>query len=98
MGPTYPIALMLSTLGGPVVLAGIPGVITLRTLSLGGIDGPTATMSEGQVHSLGRGVTQAAVVGGPMRTCRRHCVRCSSHSPAGGDAQEVKEIIDAGDM
>ena len=45
IGPTSAIAVMLQSLGGPLVLVGIQVVITVRTLHLGGTAGPVATQA-----------------------------------------------------
>jgi EmrB/QacA subfamily drug resistance transporter len=57
IGPTSAIALMLSTLGGPVVLVVIQAVITSRTLQLGGTNGPVKFMNGAQLHALDNGYT-----------------------------------------
>ncbi len=72
IGPTSAISLMLSSLGGPLVLAVIQAVITSRTLHLGGTNGPVNTMNAAQLHALDHGYTYgllwlagvAVVVGG----------------------------------
>lgn len=57
VGPASAIALMLSNLGGPVVLAVIRAVITSRTLSHGGTTGPAKAMNRAQLHALDQGYT-----------------------------------------
>ncbi|WP_366526308.1 MFS transporter [Mycobacterium sp.] len=57
IGPTSAIALILSSLGGPVVLAVIQAVITSRTLHLGGISAPVKLMNPAQLHALDHGFT-----------------------------------------
>jgi EmrB/QacA subfamily drug resistance transporter len=57
IGPTSAIALMLSSLGGPVVLIVIQAVITSRSLQLGGTTGPVKFMNAAQLHALDRGYT-----------------------------------------
>jgi EmrB/QacA subfamily drug resistance transporter len=57
IGPTSAIAVMLQSLGGPLVLVGIQVVITVRTLHLGGTAGPVATMSATQLRALDQGYT-----------------------------------------
>ena len=57
IGPVSAIALMLQSLGGPVVLAIIQAVITSRTLYLGGTTGPVKNMNEAQMHALDSGYT-----------------------------------------
>ncbi len=57
IGPTSAIAVMLQTLGGPVVLIVIQVIITMRTLQLGGTTGPVADMDAAQLHALDGGYT-----------------------------------------
>jgi EmrB/QacA subfamily drug resistance transporter len=57
IGPTSAIAVMLRSLGGPVVLAVIQAVITSRTLHLGGTNGPVKFMNAAQLHALDHGLT-----------------------------------------
>ncbi|MBS4729535.1 MFS transporter [Mycobacterium sp. SM1] len=57
VGPTSAIALILSSLGGPVVLAVIQAVITSRTLRLGGISAPVTLMNPAQLRALDHGFT-----------------------------------------
>jgi EmrB/QacA subfamily drug resistance transporter len=57
IGPTSAIAVMLVNLGGPVVLAVIQVVITLRTQYLGGTSGPVTAMNAAQLDALDHGYT-----------------------------------------
>ncbi len=57
IGPTSAIALMLQSLAGPVVMAGIQAVITSRTLQLGATSGPVKFMNAAQLHALDHGYT-----------------------------------------
>src|ERR1700756_2219367 len=57
IGPTSAIAVMLRSLGGPVVLAVTQAVITARTLHLGGTLGPVKFMDAAQLHALDQGLT-----------------------------------------
>jgi MFS family permease len=61
IGPTSAIALMLQTLGGPVVLVVVQAVVTLRTLQLGGTAGPVDAMNPVQMHALDEGLTYGFV-------------------------------------
>ncbi|OBK73783.1 MFS transporter [Mycobacterium sp. 1164985.4] len=99
IGPTSAIALMLSTLGGPVVLAAIQAVITSRTMSLGGINGPVKFMSIAQLHALDQSISFGfmwlaglCVVVGGIALCIGYTAQQVAH------AQEVKKAIDAGDL
>ncbi|MDT5146849.1 MAG: hypothetical protein QOC58_1494, partial [Mycobacterium sp.] len=55
IGPVSAIALMLQSLGGPLVLAVIQAVITSRTLYMGGTTGPVKSMNEAQLSALDNG-------------------------------------------
>ena len=57
IGPASAVAVMLQTLGGPLVLVVIQIVITSRTLQLGGISGPVKNMNSAQLHALEHGYT-----------------------------------------
>jgi EmrB/QacA subfamily drug resistance transporter len=57
IGPTSAISLVLSSLGGPMVLAVVQAAITWRTLSLGGIVGPPKSMNVAQLNALDRACT-----------------------------------------
>ncbi|MET4428520.1 EmrB/QacA subfamily drug resistance transporter [Mycolicibacterium sp. 624] len=57
IGPASAIALMLQTIGGPIVLVVVQAVITLRTLQLGGTSGPVDAMNAAQMNALDQGIT-----------------------------------------
>ncbi len=57
IGPTSAIAVMLQSLGGPLVLVAIQVIITSRTLHLGGITGPVTAMNDAQLDALNHGYT-----------------------------------------
>jgi EmrB/QacA subfamily drug resistance transporter len=99
IGPTSAIAAMLRTLGGPVVLAVIQAVITLRTLHLGGTNGPVKFMNAAQLHALDNGYTYGLrwlagvvilVVGVAL------LIRYSAQDVA--HAQEAKKSADADEL
>jgi EmrB/QacA subfamily drug resistance transporter len=99
IGPVSAIALMLQSLGGPLVLAVIQAVITSRTLYMGGTTGPVKSMNEAQLHALDNGYTYgllwvagvAVIVGGAALLI--------GYTPEQvAHAQEVKEAIDAGEI
>lgn len=99
IGPVSAIALMLQSLGGPVVLAIIQVVITSRTLYLGGTTGPVKNMDSTQLAALDAGYTYgllwvaavAVLVGGAALL-----IGYTSQQVA--HAQEVKDAIDAGEL
>ena len=99
IGPTSAIVLMLQNLGGPVVLAVIQAVITLRTLYLGGTNGPVKNMTKPQLHALDKGYTYGllwvagvAVIVGGVSLLIGYTAEQVAH------AQEVKDAIDAGEL
>lgn len=99
IGPVSAIALMLQSLGGPVVLAIIQAVITSRTLYLGGITGPVKNMNTAQLHALDQGYTYGllwvaavAVIVGAVALFIGYTAQQVAQ------AQEVKEAIDAGEI
>lgn len=57
IGPTSAIAVMLQSLGGPLVLTVIQVIMTTRTLHLGGTTGPVTDMSAAQLQALDHGYT-----------------------------------------
>ena len=99
IGPVSAIALMLQSLGGPVVLAIIQAVITSRTLYLGGTTGPVNDMNAAQLHALDQGysygllwVAAVAVIVGGAALFIGYTAEQVAH------AQEVKDAIDAGEL
>jgi hypothetical protein len=98
IGPTSAIALMLSTIGGPMVLAVIQAVVTSRTLSLGGTIGPVKSMNSAQLDALGHGYTYGflwlagvSVLVGGVALLIGYTAQQVAH------AQEVKKAFDAGE-
>jgi EmrB/QacA subfamily drug resistance transporter len=99
IGPTSAIALMLSSIGGPVVLVVIQAVITSRTLYLGGTSGPVKSMNAAQLNALAHGFTYgmlwlagvALLVGGAALL-----IGYTAEQVAG--AREVKKAMDAGEL
>ena len=99
IGPVSAIALMLQSLGGPVVLAIIQAVITSRTLYLGGTTGPVKRMNPDQLHALDQGYTYGllwvaavAVIVGAVALFIGYTAQQVAH------AQEVKDAFEAGDV
>jgi hypothetical protein len=99
IGPVSAIALMLQSLGGPLVLAVIQAVITSRTLYLGGTTGPVKFMNDVQLQALDHGYTYgllwvagAAVIVGGAALLIGYTPDQVAH------AQEVKDAIDSGEL
>lgn len=99
IGPVSAIALMLQSLGGPLVLAIIQAVITSRTLYLGGTTGPVKNMNEAQMAALDSGYTfgllwvaAVAVLVGAAALFIGYTAKQVAH------AQEVKDALDAGEL
>ncbi len=61
IGPASAIALMVQTIGGPIVLVVVQAAITLRTLQLGGTSGPVEYMNSAQLDALDQGLTYGLV-------------------------------------
>jgi EmrB/QacA subfamily drug resistance transporter len=57
IGPASAIALMLQTLGGPLVLVVVQAAVTMRTLQLGGTSGPVEYMNTAELQALNDGLT-----------------------------------------
>ena len=96
IGPTSAIAVMLRSLGGPVVLAVVQAAITSRTLHLGGTNGPVKFMNAAQLHALDQGYTYGLrwlavviILVGGVALLIRYSAQQVAH------AQEVKKAADA---
>ena len=99
IGPASAIAVMVQGLGGPLVLAVIQVVITLRTLQLGGISGPVKFMNAAQLHALDHGYTYGLRwLGGVVILLGAVALRIGYTAQQVGRAQEVKKAIDAGEL
>jgi EmrB/QacA subfamily drug resistance transporter len=99
IGPTSAIALMLQTLGGPLVLAVIQAVITLRTLHLGGTPGPVKFMNAAQLHALDHGLTYGLQwLAGVVILLAAVALFIGYTAQQVAHAQEVKKAIDAGEL
>jgi hypothetical protein len=95
IGPASSIALMLSSLGGPMVLVFIQAVITSRTLHLGGTTGPVKLMNPAQLHALDHGFTYGLLwLAGVVILSGGVALLIGYTSQQVAHAQEVKKAID----
>jgi hypothetical protein len=98
IGPTSAIALMLQSLGAPLVLGVIQAVITLRTLHLGGTSGPVKSMTAAQLNALDHGYTYGLLwLAGVVILLGAVALLIGYTAQQVARAQEVKKAIDAGD-
>ena len=95
IGPASAIAVMLQSLGGPLVLVVIQVVVTLHTLQLGGTTGPVTSMTGAQIHALDQGymygllwLAGVVVVLGVVATFIGYTSRQVAH------AQEAQKVAD----
>jgi EmrB/QacA subfamily drug resistance transporter len=99
IGPTSAISLMLRCLGGPVVLAVIQAVITLRTLHLGGTNRPVKDMSAAQLNAVDHGFTYGLLwLAGAATLVGGVALLIGYTAQQVARAQEVKKAMDAGEM
>ncbi|CAM3377451.1 MFS transporter [Mycobacterium intermedium] len=99
IGPVSAIALMLQSLGGPLVLAVIQAVITSRTLYLGGTTGPVKFMNDLQIGALDHGYTYGLLWVAGTAVIVGFAALFIGYTPEQvAHAQEVKEALDAGEL
>jgi EmrB/QacA subfamily drug resistance transporter len=99
IGPAGAIAVMLYSLGGPLVLAVIQAVITSRTVHLGGIIGPVKSMNDAQLHALDRGYAYGLLwLAGVVILLGGVALLIHYTAQQVAQAQEVDEAIDAGEL
>jgi EmrB/QacA subfamily drug resistance transporter len=99
IGPASAIAVMLSSLGGPLVLVVIQDVITLRTLHLGGINGPVKAMNAAQLYALDHGYTYGLLwLAGVFILLGVVALLIGYSAQQVAHAQKVKKAIDAEEL
>lgn len=99
IGPTSAIAVMLQSLGGPVVLAIIQAVVTSRVLHLGGTVGPVKYMNPVQLHALDHGYTYGLLwLAGVVIVIVGAALLIGYTAQQVARAQEVKRAVDAGEL
>ncbi|MGH3633393.1 MFS transporter [Mycobacterium sp.] len=96
IGPTSAVAMMLNSLGAPLVLGVIQAVITWRTLSLGGTAGPVKLMTPPQLDALDRGYAYGLLwLAGLSCLIGGVALFIGYTAKQVAQAQEVKQAIDA---
>ncbi len=99
IGPTAAIAVMLRSLGGPVVLVVIQAVVTSRTLHLGGTSGPVKFMNAAQLHALDHGYTYGLLwLAGVVILIGGAALLIGYTAQQVAHAQEVKKAIEAEEL
>jgi EmrB/QacA subfamily drug resistance transporter len=99
IGPTSAIAVMVQSLGGPVVLAVIQAVITSRTLHLGGTIGPVKSMNAAQLNALDHGFTYGLLwLAGVVILIGAVALLIGYTAQQVAQAQEAKKAVDAGEV
>jgi hypothetical protein len=95
IGPASAIAVMLQSLGGPMVLVAVQVVITTRTLHLGGTSGPVTGMNAAQLHALGHGYTYGLMwLAGVVIVLCGVALLIGYSAQQVAHAQKVKQAID----
>ena len=99
IGPTSAISLMMSSLGGPLVLVVVQAAITWRTLSLGGTVGPVKSMNADQLNALDHGYTYGMLwLAGIVILLGGVASRIGYSAQQVAHAQEVQKAMHAGDL
>lgn len=99
IGPTSAIAVMLQTLGGPLVLVVVQVAITSHALRLGGTLGPVKSMNAAQLHALDRGYTYGLLwLAGVVALLGGVALLIGYTAAQVARAQEVKKAVDAGEL
>ncbi|MFZ0833254.1 MAG: MFS transporter [Mycobacterium sp.] len=99
IGPASAVAMMLGTLGGPLMLAAIQAIITSRTLHLGGTYGPVKFMNAAQLNALDHGYTYGLLwLGGIVILLGGVALLIGYTAQQVAHAQEVKKTVDAAEL
>jgi EmrB/QacA subfamily drug resistance transporter len=99
IGPASAIAMMLGTLGGPLMLAAIQAVITSRTVHLGGTYGPVKFMNAAQLEALDHGYTYGLLwLAGVVILLGGVAMLIGYTAQQVAHAQEIKKTIGAAEL
>lgn len=99
IGPASAISVMLQSLGGPMVLAVIQAVITLRTLHLGGTSRPVESMNATQLDALYRGYSYGLLwLAGVVLLLGGVALLIGYTAQQVAQAQDAKEALDAREL
>jgi EmrB/QacA subfamily drug resistance transporter len=99
IGPASAIAVMLQSLGMPIVLVAIQVAVTTRTLHLGGTSGPVKDMNAAQLHALDHGYTYGLLwLGGVVILLCGVALLIGYTAQQVAHSQEVKKAIDAAEL
>jgi hypothetical protein len=99
IGPASAIAVMLQSLGAPLVLIAIQGVITSQTLHQGGTTGPVTAMNAAQLHALDKGYTYGLLwLAGVVILLCGVALLIGYTAQQVAHAQKVKNAIDAAEL
>ena len=99
IGPASAVAVMLQSLGMPIVLVAIQVAVTTRTLHLGGTSGPVKAMNAAQLHALDHGYTYGLLwLGGVVILLCGVALLIGYTAQQVAHVQEVKKAIDAADL
>jgi predicted MFS family arabinose efflux permease len=99
IGPASAIALMLQTLGGPMVLVVVQAAVTVRTLQLGGTSGPVEYMNAAQLHALDQGLTYGLLwLAGVVALLGAVALLIGYTAQQVARVQEAKKAVDGGEL
>ncbi|CAM3236276.1 MFS transporter [Mycobacterium intermedium] len=99
IGPTSAIALMVASLGGPIVLPFTQAAVMARTLHLGGTTGPVKFMNPAQLNALDHGYTYGMLwLSGVIALLAAVALLIGYTARQVAQAQEVQKALDAREL